>query len=277
MKKYLFFCSIQSLVFNLGSICYANSDYSITPLSNKPQVENVNEFKPKFTKKSIAESYLWLGRGPYYLIYQQNSKLNNAPVDYAAMAAPSVWLDFRQRLISNIGVRFEYLSQSGSKAKSESLSNNIINWSYSTFGFDYLLNKTFKVGEYFLQPSYIIAYQSHSMPFLKSIDSNSYTIDSIKFSSLSMGYYLSFKYSEFGSFFITNRLQFPVASSSELKVASGFSFDGMLGMSYDVTSILAASVYWGGQYHKLKYNYGNDSGDYVLFSSKLNFLIGVYW
>lgn len=250
---------------------------SVSPVNAEPTKPEPS--KAVSTRKSIPESSIWLGAGFYYLVYQQKTETTNVPVDYRGFSAPSLWLDFRQKLYKNFGLRLEYLSQSGSKAKSESLilEKKDISWSYSTIGFDYLWNRTFKWGDYFLQPSYLFAYQTHTMPFLKQNTSNKYSIESIKFSSLSLGYFLSMKYSPTSSFFITNRLQAPVSSGTDIKVNSGVSFDGAIGYNYQLASNWATAVFWGGQYHRLKYKYLDEVGDYVLLTSKLNVLIGTSW
>ena len=115
------------------------------------------------------------------------------------------------------------------------------------------------------------------MPFMQQTINNSYSILPLKFNSLSVGAYFDILKSVKWHYFLTNRFQVPIQSQSNIKVEQGISFDGTIGAVYHINPTIAWAFFWGGQYHSLKYQTKIDYGNYTLWTSKLNTLIGFYF
>jgi hypothetical protein len=99
----------------------------------------------------------------------------------------------------------------------------------------------------------------------------------LQFNTLSVGGYFDILRSESWHFFLTNRLQVPVQSQTDIQVQQGVSFDGTIGAVYHFNKNVAWAIYWGGQYHSLKYKIETQEANYVLGTSKINTLIGFYF
>jgi hypothetical protein len=126
-------------------------------------------------------------------------------------------------------------------------------------------------------PIFLFFYQSHSMPFLTKIDTNSYGIEQLKFKTASLGIYFDILASKSWSYFLTNRLQFGLSNSELIKVTNGYSFDGCLGAIYHFNKLVSLSLEWGGQLHNYKYRIGTTSGDYALVTSIVSTNLGFYF
>jgi hypothetical protein len=220
-----------------------------------------------------------LGGGAHYLVFKQKPLQNIDVIDYQAIASPSIWSEFRFKLYGRLGITGEYHSQSGDKITSKTLSikETQVQWTYTTFGFDYQLGNYFRLFRHIWVPRVLLSYQMHSMPFLVKLNDGSHSITSLEFSSLSVGGLFEILSSENWHFILTNRLQVPIQSQSKVQVRDGLSFDGTIGTIYHFNKHLAWSIFWGGQYHGLKYKSDIDEGDYTLWTSKLNTLIGIYF
>jgi hypothetical protein len=212
-------------------------------------------------------------------VFQQKAPKNIEPVDYQSFGAPSAWAQFRVKLIGRLGFTGEYQSQSGAELKTKTLSlkETKVNWTYSTFGFDYRFKNYFRLFGHVWIPRVLFAYQMHSMPFLKQQEDGTFSIVPLQFNSLSVGGYVDILSSESWHFFLTNRLQVPIQSQSKVQVLQGLSFDGTIGAVYHFNPTVAWAVFWGGQYHGLKYKTDLDEGNYTLWTSKVNTLLGFYF
>ncbi len=235
--------------------------------------------KRKHSGLWTCKNCFWIGGGAHYLVFQQKPPANLEPVNYQSIGAPSVWTQFRFKVWKRLGVTAEYQSQSGADLKTKSLNikDPKVNWTYSTFGFDYRFRKYFRLFKKVWLPRVLFAYQSHSMPFIQQQEDSTYSISPLQFNSLSVGGYFDILSSESWHFFLTNRIQVPIQSQSKVQVKQGLSFDGTIGAVYHFTPMLSLALFWGGQYHSLKYQDGLDTGNYTLWNSKMNALLGFYF
>lgn len=221
---------------------------------------------------------LWVGAGGQYLIFQQKPPQDIAPIDYREMGFPSAWIEARGKIWKSLGARIEFQTHQGPDVKSQSLKllSNKVSWTYTTVGLDYQLNKIFNFLSHSWRPRFLVALQSHSMPFLLKSGSD-FTVSAFKFNSLSAGVYLDIYESKNLQFMWTNRLQLPMPSGGEIKVKSGLSFDGAIGAIYFLSRDLTVSGFWGGQYHSLNYTIDGSQGKYLLVTSKVSALLGIYF
>jgi hypothetical protein len=111
------------------------------------------------------------------------------------------------------------------------------------------------------------------MPILIREQSN-YIVSNFEFNSASLGVHFDLYKTKYIQFILSNRLQIPVSSSKDVKIKSGFSFDGVIGLVYFLSPEFASSVSWGGQYHRFDYNIDGSDAKYSLFISKINILLG---
>lgn len=255
------------------------------PKSGADEFEN-SEVQPRSRPNPVripglwtCTNCLWLGGGAHYLIFQQKAPQNIEPVDYRSLGVPSAWAQFRLKLAGRLGLTGEYQSQSGVDLKTQTLDlkDAKVNWTYSTLGFDYRFKNNFRLFRHIWIPRLLFAYQMHSMPFLQKQDDGGFSIVPLMFNSLSLGGYVDILHSEAWHFLLTNRLQVPIQSQSRIKVQQGLSFDGTIGAVYHFNRTVAGAFFWGGQYHGLKYKDELDEGNYTLWTSKINLLLGFYF
>lgn len=265
--------TLMLLVFNI--LAHAEADPELTTKKSSDKTAN---HSGKLKPWSCSNCF-WLGGGAHYLMFQQKAPKNLEPIDYQSFGAPSIWSQFRFKLLGGLGFTGEYQSQSGAdlKTKTLNLKNTKINWTYTTVGFDYRFHQRFNIFGKPVLPRLLFAYQMHSMPFLKQQTDGSFSIEPLQFNTLSVGGYFDIQSSAKWHFFLTNRLQVPIQSQTKIQVQQGLSFDGTLGAIYHFNANVAWAFFWGGQYHGLKYKTEQDEGNYTLLTSKINTLVGFYF
>lgn len=248
---------------------------------NNPQSASSGKIKkPKKTGfLPICKMCFWVGGGGDYLLFNQKSLTHSKTIKYSSFGAPSLWADLRFKIYGPVGFRAEYQSQATGEIKADTivLDSSKINWAITTVGFDYKFKQFFQFFGRPLIPSFLLAYQKHSMPFIFPIDDTHFNVKQFDFTTLSAGLYFDIFLAKSWYLLWTNRIQYPLTESKNISVHSGLSFDGTIGASYITPSGLVLALYWGGQYHSYKYKAQGDEGSYILMTSKLNALLGYYY
>jgi hypothetical protein len=275
--------TITVFTFNLFALA---DDSTMSTLPEKAKTGISRTDYPKGSKKKVINKLIQtcrycflIGGGGDYLSFNQQSETYGKTIHYSSFGAPSLWADFRFKIFGPLGLRAEYQSQATGKIKSDTilLDSNRIYWTIATLGFDYKLKQFFRVYQRPVITSLLIAYQQHSMPFIFPVDDAHYNVRQFDFKTLSSGLYFDILVSKKWYLLWTNRLQVPIENSKHIKVHSGLSFDGAVGVAYHTNSGMVTSLYWGGQYHNYKYQTETDNGSYTLLTSKVNLLFGFFY
>lgn len=218
---------------------------------------------------------IYFGSGINYLVFQQKPPQNIEPVDFRNFGGPSFLFEATIKINKDFRYKMEYQNHPTSKMNSNSLvlNNNHVKWFYTNIGGEYLMPEEFVFFKYQWKPRIIFSYQIHSMPFMVQNESG-YTINNEGVDTLSAGFHFDIFATKYLTFIWRNRLQVPVRSHGELRVHSGVSLDGVIGIVRVFSKKWSSTLYWGGQYHQFDYSFNNSSGKYILGNSQLSVGLG---
>lgn len=216
--------------------------------------------------------------GVGFINYKQDPPENLKAVDYGSITLPNFSLRGQYLLNPKWALRGDYHRQSGddlaSTSSSVTISNTNVVWSHMGVEAEYLAFNTKNWWGIEFDPSWLLGIQYQDMPFVRATVSPNYTIDSFKFASLSLGALAMINPTRRWQFETFVRFQLALAGAGDVKLSSGFSFDGSVGVLYHWMKNWKWGAFWNGQYHSYKYKLSGSEGSYSLLSSKVDLTLG---
>ncbi|MCB9025557.1 MAG: hypothetical protein H6625_04500 [Bdellovibrionaceae bacterium] len=219
---------------------------------------------------------IWLGAGFAYLAYQQDPPQDIKNVEYGAFGFPALSLRVRVKLLKDWNLRFAYHRLTGPELSSGdvTITDKSISWQHMGLEVDYRAISSFRLLGIKFDPALLVGVQNQDLPFLIQTSTNVFTIDSFKFNTASLGGMFFLNSHKIWYYEIFMRLQMAMSSSGDIKLSSGFAFDGSLGAIYRLGENIRLGMFWGGQYHTYKYEINAAPGAYSLLNSKIDLSLG---
>ncbi len=202
----------------------------------------------------------------YQTIVSTNPLVTSGDLAYNSLVPPSIKLSLGGYFGRN-GFSFSYLNSKGEVDNTDN-GQAIETYTWSILEADYLRTWVEKQ-EWGIYSR--LGLVSHNMPLL-SIDNSlvSITNNDVLMAALGFGghYLLSTKM----RFEIFMRYQHPISASGgeNFDIDAGLSFDGSVGVLYQIYQSHVLGLYWYGQSHDLAYTFEDFSGDQNLFFSNLD-------
>lgn len=224
---------------------------------------------PPATRVYLCNKCFNFGAGLNYLNYQQTPPDGLDPINYSVFTPLPLSFEARWAINKKNGIRLEYHKQSGPAIESDTitLEKSAVGWSYLTLGADNILKDNGKLLGLSYSNGFLYGLQFHSIPFLNTSDSTTYSIEPFNLISLGAGGFTGIRMEQSELIFLM-RLQLALTGQGEVKLKSGLSFDGALSYIRDSGKNYYWGLYWGGQYHSYKYELGSE-GTYSLVVSKI--------
>ncbi|MCB0415059.1 MAG: hypothetical protein KDD50_12045 [Bdellovibrionales bacterium] len=244
---------------------------------NKDKIE-VKDAEVLYT---ACENCIWMGFGFGILNYKQDPPQNLKPIDYGSITAPNFSLRGSVKLAQKWNLRWDAHSLTAQDLSSSdlqvSLLSKAIAWNYYGLEAEW---KAFSKGTLFgyaSQTSLIFGVQSQAMPFVIDAGSNQFSIGTFSFNSLSLGGVILLNAHKRWQYEAFMRLQVALSGDGDVKLDSGFAFDGSIGTIYNMTKSWKLGIFWNGQYHGYNYSIGASPGTYSLLASQFDFSLGYHF
>lgn len=224
------------------------------------------------------------GLGSNYLKFDQSNTNAQESGQFSAVTSPTFMAEARLQWNKKWAYSFSYNQMPGKVQTPTSVSINNDNYTWSYFGAEAVR----RVGEGPAGTQFFLlgGLQRHQMPFL--VGGSVYDVDLIQNQLVtgSLGVRMEWQPQDKWFFESFLRYQAPLSSTSSsgnFKISAATSFDGLVGISRQLSEHWRLGVYWFGQSHTFTYNYSSADntterqGTQKLFNSDLQLRFAYQW
>lgn len=230
--------------------------------------------------------YLTLGTGINYIQHSQDITTSEAKSNQISLTLPTIDLRAKTNLTKNIGLEGNYHFATGEiNDKDVGLAESNYVWQSMTLEASYFQEtnfyEKFDLSGIFYYP---VGLQYHILPFVGRDISDNTELQSLTMAFLSFGIGSVIKKSEKSNYHFFFRYQVPLSSSlsdgGSIDIKPSFSFDGMVGYSYQWKPKWNLGCFWYGQWHEFEFDYTSkqsfniNGGAATYFYSNLEFRVG---
>ena len=252
-------------------------------INRSPAQENQSSLKiDRWTSAGFPfQFWSWFGTGLNAVGFQQEVT-GKVKTDFSEIAGPSFYVEAGGIHQSGWGGIVSYKSTPGDvQINNAPLDNKHYEW--TSLSAD-LLKRANDIRDFLgghLSSSGLLGLQDHSIPFLAYLPNNSLSLKKINILNGSVGFLTQVSRGSWRYDWLM-RYQYPLSSSgasgTEFTVKPKFTFDGLVGASYQMMSKWRVGAFWYGQMHSYQFDSqdsnGHYTGDQNLIYSNLDLRLG---
>ena len=250
-----------------------------TPVSDAPPPAPSPTPAPKSKKaakpKPPWRKWIWFGTGYNYVNYQQTIPIGD--ISYEDFRGLSQFVEFGMAHRSGYGLLASFKNTPGDVAfENYPIDQNRYNWKTISLEVLRSFNAPFRIYGMGLTYGARAGLQHHMVPFVHLDASNKALLRENTVTTGSLGALAELRRKQI-RFYWYMRYQMPVATPANFSVYPKLAFDGLVGLSYDLSPRWKVGGFWYGQWHQFDFSYRDDtsySGFQSLFYSNMDLRIG---